>query len=165
MEREHARHRERELANLKALEFDVSKARESLRADLAKIADKEQAEKIAKKQAEAIEERNVRWMAEEAEFRAAEAKRSKEMLDLRKEMLREEAKMQRLERQNAASHRRATEKVEAVNEAIRQLQGGAPRSEPSNQLLEELRRKVDALQRDVTELRRELRRPPGERDK
>jgi RNA polymerase sigma factor (sigma-70 family) len=167
LERRHDRQRERETAALKEAEADLKQARKGLRQvqEMIRAGASEEAARPHGAAAErAVKEAQELVQQREEQLERGEAVRRRERIDLRRELFLEEEKLHRLERQSDARRRRAAEDVEAATERLRQLQGG-PRAEPADRLLRDLLRKVDALQAEVDELRRQMRRTPPERDK
>jgi RNA polymerase sigma factor (sigma-70 family) len=92
-------------------------------------------------------------------------KHVRELIELRKMVVREEEQVRFLERRQATQRETASLRREALLERLRQLEGGQPSAEMPGRQVQKLERKLDALQRELTELRRELRRLQPEREK
>jgi hypothetical protein len=101
----------------------------------------------------------------ESRFNAANRKRTEAVIEFRREMYLAEEKLERHDRLAAIRRKRIMDAMETASDRLRNLQNDDRPSDPSNRNLREVIRKVDDLQREVTELRREMRRSPSERDK
>jgi hypothetical protein len=96
-------------------------------------------------------------LLKEQESREAAAAEKRHVL--RAELFDAEERLHRIERRIDFHRRLATADVEAAAERLRHLSGPAAPAGPSPPALSEVNRKLDALQHDLAELRRELKRP------
>jgi hypothetical protein len=123
--------------------------------DLSKLAKRLEDRAQTEKEQLQKERQALRRLSEEVE-----AKWGAELIDLRQEMVTAEEGLRLLERQQATQRQRFETRREAAEDRLRQLEGIPLRGEPTNRGLAELEKKIEALQREVSDLRRELRRQP-----
>jgi hypothetical protein len=86
----------------------------------------------------------------------ARVARSRQVIELRKQMVRLEEDIRLLERERASRWEDSERRREAAAERVQVLEGGAPADDAPAQRA--TLRKLDALQREIAELRRELQR-------
>jgi hypothetical protein len=81
---------------------------------------------------------------------------------IRTQFIEADEKLRFLERVQAFERERVLRRVEAAEESVRKLQQDSSRAIPAIQASAELERKINRLLRDVSELRREIRRQPSD---
>jgi RNA polymerase sigma factor (sigma-70 family) len=170
-ERLHAALRDHDSLELDTFQREIKSKEEAIQrttAELAKVretvANPEDLSKLAKRLEDRAQTEKEQLQKERQALRRlseeVEAKWSAELIDLRQEMVTAEEGLRLLERQQATQRQRFETKREAAEDRLRQLEGLPLRGEPTNRGLAELEKKIEALQREVSDLRRELRRQP-----
>jgi RNA polymerase sigma factor (sigma-70 family) len=147
IERQQAVERARERAEINTLERRV------LDMKMGAGKDKDAAE--FEKSSETLLSLDKRWKQNEEQ-------RSARLTNARQDLVAAEERLRLLEREQSAERGRVQAQLEAAEERVRLLQGEAPASDAAGRRAAELERKVDLLLRELTELRKELRRPPDE---
>jgi hypothetical protein len=90
---------------------------------------------------------------------AAEVKeRAPRLAKARREMIEAEEDLRALDRRQAARRARAQARLAAADEDVRRLRGASAAVQPPDRRLADLEEKWDLLIRELTELRREIRR-------
>jgi RNA polymerase sigma factor (sigma-70 family) len=154
-EREMNLERERERADLKAVEDELRQRRTDFDRQLDLV--KEKAPLRAKEEAllRPLENRqnlfDTRW-------REHERARNEALRDARRAVLLAESQLHLLERQQESQRARAQDLLRAADERVRQLEGGPAPGGGEGGHVADLERKMDQVLRELTELRRELRR-------
>jgi RNA polymerase sigma factor (sigma-70 family) len=140
---------------LRSTERQEALKREEIQAELKKI-DREMAE-VDKKVARPEDAKKLKAPLEERAARLrAMARESRDRAELREKMVKAEEDIRLAERLADRARARAADHIEEATARLRQAQGQAlPEKTPD---LRSLERKLDRLQREVEELRRELRR-------
>jgi RNA polymerase sigma factor (sigma-70 family) len=104
----------------------------------------------------------------DAQQRYEELERKRQILEaeaadqrrrVRNEMFQAEEQLRRVERRIEFRRRMATTDLEAAAERLRQFNGTAAPADPSGRILRDVEQKLEALQRELAELRRDLKRP------
>lgn len=95
---------------------------------------------------------------------AAREKRFGAIVQLRKQIVQDEERVRQLERKQAIMRERFARKWDEAADRLRRLEDRGPAALGGDPALRKLERKLDALQRDLTELRRAVRRLRMEQD-
>jgi hypothetical protein len=94
--------------------------------------------------------------------RKVEAERSRALLHAREELMVAEEQLRLLERRQAAQRARLQVRLEVAEERVQRLQGEPARRDAPDRRLAEVEGKLDQVLRELAELRRDLRHPPGD---
>jgi hypothetical protein len=157
MERDHQNQREEGSADLKLHSAQLAELQGKLKSVLTNAANPDAASRQIKKD---MDDQRDMIEREKKSIQVGENRRTKELVQLRKDIYHWREKLEMEERLQAIKRQRFADAVYATAIDLQRLQGRAHSSEPSDRTLRELIRKVDDLQREVTEMRRELRRSP-----
>jgi RNA polymerase sigma factor (sigma-70 family) len=148
LERQQALERERERADMKALEERVR----GLRLEA----------KRSPKVTEELAERRKELDQEELAWRRAEERRSDQLVKERTALGTVKDRLRELDREHAIDRSIAERKLDAAEERLRQLEGRLLDPDAPSDPRADLDRKLDRVLQEVSELRRELRRRPSD---
>jgi hypothetical protein len=157
LEREQALHRERERDEAKPVEMRVHLLQATVH-DLEKNLREGKADKQTTRQ---LDRARAQLRELEDRTRNNERKRNAQLAEARQELVAAEEGLRLIERRQAFERTRWHGRLEAADERVRLLKGGEPLGRGAMERRQrELERKLDLLLRELTELRREMRRRP-----
>jgi RNA polymerase sigma factor (sigma-70 family) len=164
MRGQHRTQQEVEFADLGVAKNTLENLRQQLKQEVAVAKKPEDVPTVKRLQTQIQEQEDLVHRMQD-QFEVKNRQRTEKEIELRRETYLAEEKLERHDRLAAIRRKRITDSMDAASERLRNLQNDDRPADPSGRTLRELIRKVDDLQREVTELRRELRRASSERDK